>query len=134
MASADDRLTGIETGITEVRTGIALLADEMRLHGELLGRIIEMLTPETEPSGAPLHELIALLIGRLARASRHHARPARVRSANPDGSLALGAVAAAPRRLAIHEQDAQTRPGRQRRRVSGRSGWRSICACSHRIF
>ena len=69
MTNTDGRLAGIETGVTEVRTGIALLADEMRLHGELLGRIIEMLTPETEPSGTPLHELIALLIGRLDRQS-----------------------------------------------------------------
>jgi hypothetical protein len=68
--TTDTRLTNIDQGLTEVRGGVALLADEMRLHGEALTRILEILTPaETEQSGPPLHELLAQLISRLDRQS-----------------------------------------------------------------
>ena len=63
------QLASIDQGLSEVKGGIALLADEIRLHGEALTRILEILTPEQEPSGQPLHELITQLIGRLDRQS-----------------------------------------------------------------
>ena len=58
-------------------------------------------------------EDLATGLSRTNRWAGRYARPTRGRSAaNSDGSLALAAVAAAPRRLAVPEQAARTRHGR----------------------
>jgi hypothetical protein len=57
------------TGLGDVKTGLATLASEVHLHGEILMRIVELLTPKEERSETPLPELLAALIGRLDRQS-----------------------------------------------------------------
>lgn len=57
------------TGLGEVKTGLSTLASEVHLHGEILMRIVELLTPKDERSETPLHELLAARIGRLDRQS-----------------------------------------------------------------
>jgi hypothetical protein len=57
------------TGLGDVKTGLVALASEVHLHGEILMRIVELLTPAEERSGMPLNELLAALIGRLDRQS-----------------------------------------------------------------
>jgi hypothetical protein len=59
----------ILTGLGDVKTGLAILASEVSRHGEILLRIVELLTPKEERSGVPLHELLAALIARLDRQS-----------------------------------------------------------------
>jgi hypothetical protein len=59
--------TEILTGVHELKAGIATLASEVHLHGEILARIVQLLTPSDEQSGPRLHELLAALIGRLDR-------------------------------------------------------------------
>ena len=59
----------ILTRLGDVKAGLTTLAGELRLHGEILLRIVQLLTPSEERSGAPLHELLAALIGRLDRQS-----------------------------------------------------------------
>ena len=68
--TVETRLASIDQGLTEASAGVAILADQLRLQGEMLSRILEILTPvETEQSGPSLHELMAQLIGRLDRQS-----------------------------------------------------------------
>jgi hypothetical protein len=67
--STDTQLASINDGITALRGGVALVAGELRLHGEALTRILEILTPEQAQSGPSLHDLLAHLIGRLDRQS-----------------------------------------------------------------
>ena len=61
--------TEILTGLGEVKAGLTTLANEVHLHGEILIRIVELLTPKQEHSETPLHELLAALIARLDRQS-----------------------------------------------------------------
>ena len=61
--------TEILTGLGEVKTGLTALAGEVHLHGEILMRIVDLLTPREERSETPLHELLAAMIGRLDRQS-----------------------------------------------------------------
>ena len=67
--TTDTRLAAIDRGIIDLRGGVALLSDELRLHGEALNRILELLTPDEMQSGPPLHELLGHLVGRLDRQS-----------------------------------------------------------------
>jgi hypothetical protein len=67
--TTDTRLAAIDQGIIDLRGGVALLSDELRLHGEALNRILELLTPDEMQSGPPLHELLGHLVGRLDRQS-----------------------------------------------------------------
>lgn len=57
----------ILTGLGEVKAGLTTLTGEVHLHGEILARIVQLLTPSDEQSGARLQELLAALIGRLDR-------------------------------------------------------------------
>ena len=59
----------ILTGLGDVKAGLTTIAGDLRLHGEILLRIVQLLTPSEERSGAPLHELLAALIARLDRQS-----------------------------------------------------------------
>lgn len=61
--------TDILTGLGEVKAGLATLASEAHLQGEIMMRIVELLTPREERPETPLHELLAALIGRLDRQS-----------------------------------------------------------------
>jgi len=61
--------TDILTGLGEVKAGLTTLAGEVHLHGEILMRIVELLTPKQDHPEPPLHELLAALIGRLDRQS-----------------------------------------------------------------
>jgi len=61
--------TEILTGLGEVKAGLTTLANEVHLHGEILMRIVGLLTPKQEHSETPLHELLAALIARLDRQS-----------------------------------------------------------------
>ena len=61
--------TDILTGLGEVKAGLTTLTGEVHLHGEILMRIVGLLTPKEERSETPLHELLAALIGRLDRQS-----------------------------------------------------------------
>ena len=57
----------ILSGLDEVKAGLTTLTNEVHLHGEILTRIVQLLTPADEQSGPHLHELLAALIGRLDR-------------------------------------------------------------------
>lgn len=57
----------ILSGLDEVKAGLTTLTNEVHLHGEILTRIVQLLTPGDEQSGPRLHELLAALIGRLDR-------------------------------------------------------------------
>ncbi len=57
------------TGLGDVKIGLATLASEVHFHGEILMRIVELLTPNEERSEMPLYELLTALIGRLDRQS-----------------------------------------------------------------
>jgi hypothetical protein len=59
----------ILAGLGEVKAGLAAVTSEAHLHGEILMRIVDLLTPREEPPETPLHELLAALIGRLDRQS-----------------------------------------------------------------
>src|ERR1700739_2526639 len=61
--------TDILTGLGEVKAGLTTLTGEVHLHGEILMRIVELLTPRQDHPEPPLHELLAALIGRLDRQS-----------------------------------------------------------------
>jgi hypothetical protein len=61
--------TEILTGLGDVTTGLAALANEVHLQGEILIRIVQLLTPTDEQSSPSLHELLTALIGRLDRQS-----------------------------------------------------------------
>ena len=61
--------TEILTGLGEVKGGLTTLANEVHLHGAILMRIVELLTPRNERSETPLHDLLTALIGRLDRQS-----------------------------------------------------------------
>jgi hypothetical protein len=65
--ATDAKLTGINEGLTELRGAVALVAGKLHLHGEMLGRILEILTPEQVRAGPSLDELLANLIARLDR-------------------------------------------------------------------
>jgi len=56
-------------GLGDVKSGLAILANEVHLQSEVLARIVQLLTPNEEQSGPRLHELLAALIGRLDRQS-----------------------------------------------------------------
>jgi hypothetical protein len=61
--------TDILAGLGEVKAGLTTLTGEVHLHGEILMRIVELLTPKQDHPETPLHELLAALIGRLDRQS-----------------------------------------------------------------
>ena len=64
--TTDARLASIDQGIVGLQSAMALIASELRIHGECLQRILETITPEeAEQSGPPLHELLGHLIARL---------------------------------------------------------------------
>jgi len=64
--TTDARLASIDQSIVALQSAIALIASELRIHGECLQRILETITPEeAEQSGPPLHELLGHLIARL---------------------------------------------------------------------
>ena len=64
--TSDARLASIDQGIVALQSAIALIAGELRIHGECLQRILEAITPEVgEESGPPLDELLGHLIARL---------------------------------------------------------------------
>lgn len=59
--------TEILTGLGEVKAGLTTLTGEVHLQGEVLARLVQLLTPSDEQSGSRLRELLAALIGRLDR-------------------------------------------------------------------
>ena len=64
--TTDARLASIDQGIVALQSAMALIASELRIHGECLQRILETVTPEEAgESGPPLHELLGHLIARL---------------------------------------------------------------------
>jgi hypothetical protein len=64
--TSDARLAGIDQGVAALQSAMALIASELRIHGECLQRILETITPEEAgESGPPLHELLGHLIARL---------------------------------------------------------------------
>ena len=64
--TTDARLASIDQGIVGLQSAMALIASELRIHGECLQRILETITPEEAgQSGPPLHELLGHLIARL---------------------------------------------------------------------
>ena len=64
--TTDARLASIDQGIVGLQSAMALIASELRVHGECLQRILETITPEEAgQSGPPLHELLGHLIARL---------------------------------------------------------------------
>lgn len=65
--SSAAEMIDILSSLDEVRAGLTTLTNEVHLHGEILTRIVQLLTPSDEQSGPDLHEVLAALIGRLDR-------------------------------------------------------------------
>ena len=64
--TSDARLASIDQGVAALQSAMALVASELRIHGECLQRILETITPEEAgESGPPVHELLGHLIARL---------------------------------------------------------------------
>lgn len=67
--SAAAETTEILTGLDDVKAGRTTLTNGVRLQGEILARIVQLLRPSDEQSGLRRQELLAALIGSTGRRS-----------------------------------------------------------------
>ena len=73
-ADAHQRLSKLEQALQNLARVLTVMADQMRIHGEQVGTIIEILTPEETDEGANLETLLRILIAKLDGQSLHLAQ------------------------------------------------------------